>query len=85
MGAAHTPGISGRVYNIGTGRGTSVLDLVAALNRQLGTNIAPRHAPPRAGDVRHSCADISLARRELEYVPSVTFEDGLANTLSGST
>lgn len=80
--AAQKPGISGRVYNIGTGHGTSVLDLVAALNRQLGTNIAPQHAPPRAGDVRHSRADISLARRELDYQPAIAFEDGLAQTLA---
>jgi UDP-glucose 4-epimerase len=80
--AAEVPGISGRVYNIGTSRGTSLLDLVAALNRQLGTNITPHHAPPRAGDVRHSCADISLARRELGYEPAVSFEDGLAQTLA---
>jgi UDP-glucose 4-epimerase len=80
--AAQTPGISGRVYNIGTGRGTSLLDLVAALNRQLDTNIEPQHAPPRAGDVRHSRADISLARRELGYEPAVAFEDGLARTLA---
>jgi UDP-glucose 4-epimerase len=82
MRAAETPSISGRVYNIGTGRGTSVLDLVAALNRQLGTNIEPRHAPARAGDVRHSCADISRARRELGYEPKVTFEEGLSKTLA---
>lgn len=82
MHAAQTPGISGRVYNIGTGRGTSVLDLVAALNRQLGTNIAPQHAAPRAGDVRHSRADISRARQELDYQPEVSFEDGLARTLA---
>ena len=80
--AAETPGVSGRVYNIGTGRGTSVVELVAALNRQLGTNIAPQHAPPRAGDVRHSRADISLARRELGYEPAISFEDGLARTLA---
>jgi UDP-glucose 4-epimerase len=80
--AAEVPGISGRVYNIGTSRGTSLLDLVAALNRQLGTNITPHHAPPRAGDVRHSRADISLARRELGYEPAVSFEDGLAQTLA---
>ncbi len=80
--AAQTPGISGRVYNIGTGRGTSVLDLVAALNRQLGTNIAPQHAAPRAGDVRHSRADISLAQCELGYQPAVSFENGLAQTLA---
>lgn len=80
--AAEKPGISGHVYNIGTGRGTSVLDLVAALNRQLGTNIAPQHAPPRAGDVRHSRADISLAQGELGYQPAIAFEEGLAKTLA---
>lgn len=79
--AAETPGVSGRVYNIGTGRSTSVLDLIAALNRQLGTAITPQHATARAGDVRHSRADISAARRELGYEPAVAFEDGLAKTL----
>jgi UDP-glucose 4-epimerase len=81
--AAEAPGVSGRVYNIGTGRSTSVLDLIAALNRQLGTAITPRHAPGRAGDVRHSRADISAARRDLGYQPAVTFEHGLAQTLAG--
>lgn len=80
--AAEKPGVSGRVYNIGTGRSTSVLDLIAALNRQLGTSITPRHAPARAGDVRHSRADISAARRDLGYEPAVRFEDGLAQTLA---
>ncbi len=82
--AADTPGISGRVYNIGTGRGTNLLELIAALNRQLGTAIAPVHAPARAGDVRHSRADISRARRELGYDPKVAFEEGLAQTLAWS-
>ncbi len=79
--AADAPNASGQVYNIGTGRGTNLLDLVAALNRQLGTNIAPRHAPARLGDVRHSRADISRARRDLGFEPVVPFEDGLAQTL----
>jgi UDP-glucose 4-epimerase len=80
--AADTPGISGRVYNIGTGRGTNLLELIGALNRQLGTAVAPIHAPARAGDVRHSRADISRARRDLGYDPKVVFEDGLAQTLA---
>jgi UDP-glucose 4-epimerase len=79
--AAETPGVSGRFYNVGTGRSITVLDLVAALNHLLGTNIVPRHAPARAGDVRHSRADISRARQELGYEPTVSFEQGLDQTL----
>ncbi len=81
VAAAATPGVSGKVYNIGTGRSVSVLDLVAALNRLLGTQVQPLHAPPRAGDVRHSRADVGRARRELGYEPRVAFEQGLAETL----
>jgi len=79
--AADTPGISGRTYNVGTGRGTSVLDLVAALNRLLGTQAKPEHGAARAGDIRHSRADISAIRRDLGYEPAFTFEEGLRRTL----
>jgi UDP-glucose 4-epimerase len=79
--AAQVPGISGRVYNVGTGRSVNLLELAAALNRQLGTNITPKHAAARAGDVRHSRADIRRARQELGYEPAVAFEQGLADTL----
>jgi UDP-glucose 4-epimerase len=79
--AASVPGVSGKVYNIGTGRSVSLLDLMESLNRLLGTHIVPQHAPPRAGDVRHSRADISRARRDLGYEPVVAFEEGLAETL----
>ena len=79
--AAEVPGVSGRVFNIGTGRSINLLELIAALNRQLGTSATVNHGPPRAGDVRFSRADITRARRELGYEPSVAFEDGLAETL----
>jgi UDP-glucose 4-epimerase len=79
--AAEAPGVSGRVYNVGMGSSITVLDLVAALNRLLGKNLQPQHGPPRAGDVRFSCADISRARRELSYEPGVTFAEGLKRTL----
>jgi UDP-glucose 4-epimerase len=80
--AAKVPNISGNVYNVGTGRSVTLLDLIAALNRQLGTNFTPKHAPERAGDIRHSRADISRTRRDLGYEPSVLFEDGLRETLN---
>jgi UDP-glucose 4-epimerase len=79
--AGQTPGVSGRVYNIGTGSSITVLDLVAGLNKLLGTKLAPQMNPPRAGDVRYSRADISRARRELGYEPDITFEEGLKRTL----
>jgi UDP-glucose 4-epimerase len=79
--AGETPGVSGRVYNIGTGASITILDLVAVLNRLLGTRLVPEHAPPRPGDVRYSRADITRARHDLGYAPDVTFEEGLKRTL----
>src|SRR5262245_27258286 len=82
--AADAKSAVGRVYNIGTGRGTSVLDLVSTLNRLLGTDLRPQHGPARAGDIRHSCADITRARRDLGYAPTVSFEEGLKRTIAWS-
>jgi len=79
--AAKATNVSSNVYNVGTGRSVTLLDLVAALNRQLGTNTTPKHGPERAGDIRHSRADISRARRDLGYEPAVSFDDGLKETL----
>jgi UDP-glucose 4-epimerase len=79
--AASVPGVSGRVYNVGTGQSVTVLDLVDALNRLLGTSLAARHGPARAGDVKHSRADLSRTRRDLGYQPAVPFEEGLRRTL----
>jgi nucleoside-diphosphate-sugar epimerase len=44
--------------------------------------ITPHHCDPRPGDVRHSHADISAARRDLGYEPEVGFHEGLARTLA---
>lgn len=79
--ASEASGVSGRVYNVGTGRSVTVLELVAALNRLLGTDLPPEHGPPRSGDVRHSRADIRQTQNDLGYSPAVTFEAGLEQTL----
>ena len=78
--AMDAPSASGRAFNIACGRQRSLNDLVAILNRQMGTDIAPVHGPARAGDVVHSLADISLARERLGYEPRVDFERGLERT-----
>jgi UDP-glucose 4-epimerase len=71
----------GRVYNIGGGGSITVLDLVRHLQELLGSSVRPQFGPPRAGDVRHSQADISRARRDLGYDPQVSFAEGLRRTL----
>src|SRR5207244_1205178 len=79
--AAQSNKASGRVYNIGTGKSVTLLELVQHLNELLGTKLAPIHQPPRAGDVRVSRASIHRARTELGFEPAVSFHDGLAQTL----
>jgi nucleoside-diphosphate-sugar epimerase len=80
--AAERPQIGGEVFNVACGERATLLDLVAALNRILGTSIEPEFGPPRAGDVQHSQADISRARDRLGYVPLVRFEAGLERTVA---
>jgi UDP-glucose 4-epimerase len=80
--AATAGGASGKVYNIGNGGSTTVLQLVDDLNGLLGSSIRPTFAPPRAGDVRLSQADITRARADLGYDPQVSFREGLARTLA---
>ncbi len=79
--AADAPDASGHVYNVGTGRSVTLLELVAALNAVLGTDLAPTFAPTRAGDVKFSQADIRRTRADLGYHPAVSFEEGLRQTV----
>jgi UDP-glucose 4-epimerase len=79
--AATAQNVSGQVYNVGAGRRVTLLDLVASLNKLLGTNVTPVHKSERAGDIRHSRADITRARRDLGFEATVSFEDGLERTL----
>ena len=75
------PGVSGRVLNVAAGGKISLLELIAALNKLLKTNVSPRHEPARIGDVRESMADITLARKLLNYEPRVSFEEGLRRSI----
>lgn len=79
--AGDTPGVSGRVYNVGTGGCVTVIDLIASLNNLLGTNVEAKHGPERIGDVRHSRARIGRIQRDLGFGPTVSFEEGLRRTL----
>ena len=79
--AADAPGVAGRVLNVANGQSVDLLTLIDLLNGLLGTHLAPRHEPPRAGDVRQSLADITLARTLLGYEPKVDFAEGLRRSI----
>lgn len=79
--AARAPGIAGRLYNGGAGERHSLNQVWALLQAVEGVSIPAVHGPPRAGDVRHSQADLGAARRDLGYAPRFTLEEGLRRTL----
>jgi nucleoside-diphosphate-sugar epimerase len=72
---------SGNAYNIACGGEYSLLELLAHLGEIIGVNVEPQHTEPRAGDVRHSCADVAAAARDLSWKANVSFRDGLAATV----
>ena len=80
--ACAAPAASGRIINIARGGSLSVNALYAMLQRIIGVSVGPRHAGPRPGDVRHSQADIALARDLLGFAPAVSLEEGLRRTVA---
>jgi nucleoside-diphosphate-sugar epimerase len=79
--ALTVPRVSGDVINVATGQRVTLNRLVDVLNRQTGRRLRARYLPSRPGDVKHSLADITRARRTLGYRPLVDFETGLRRTL----
>lgn len=79
--AADAPGVSGRAFNIATGRSVNLLELLDALGELLGSRVKPVHAEPRPGDIRHSTADVTLARDCLGYEPKIDFHEGLRRSI----
>jgi len=75
--------VAGEVFNIGTGVRTSISDLAEMIIKASGKeDLRPIHAPPRPGDVRHSCADIGKAQRMLGFLPSMMLRDYVRELIS---
>jgi len=70
-------GVSGRVYNVACGKRTTLLELASLIERSAGRNVERSFAEARAGDIKDSVADVTLARTELGYAPVVDVEEGL--------
>ena len=72
----------GQRFNIGTGVETSVRQLHSAIAAAVGAPDEPEFHPPRLGDLRRSCLDISRAEKVLGWRPKVTIDDGVAQTVA---
>src|SRR5262249_49388563 len=79
--ATKAPGASGEVINVATSGRVSLNELFNTIKKLVNGNVEPKYGPPRAGDVRDSQADIGKAQRLLGYAPTVSCEEGLANTV----
>jgi UDP-glucose 4-epimerase len=73
----HDDGIS-TVFNCGTGKPTRVDELArTVIDLYDAKNLGPELKPERPGDIKDSYADISLAKKALDYSPGVSLENGL--------
>lgn len=68
---------AGQAYNIAYGGREYLIDIYYGLTKALGVNIEPNFGPDRAGDIKHSNADITKAKEMLGYDPEYSFEDGI--------
>jgi len=78
--ACEAKGASGLVFNGGTGARITLNEVLKLLEKISGQKIQAKYDPPRTGDILHSQADVSLARKVLGYEPGVQFEEGLRRT-----
>jgi nucleoside-diphosphate-sugar epimerase len=81
--AAEAPGsqVSGQVMNVATGMRTTLNEVVELLRPLTGYDGPVAYAPERAGDIKHSLADVSLAQERMGYAPVVDFGEGLRRTV----
>jgi len=75
--AARAKHTKGEVINIACGQAVTVNEIIALINELVGKNIKPNYTDPRPGDVKHSLADITLAKKLIDYKTKVPFKQGL--------
>jgi UDP-glucose 4-epimerase len=80
--AAPAERVSGRTFNIATGRRISLNETYRMLQEMTGFKGEPIYGPEREGDIKHSLADISLAEKQMGYRPVVDFKEGLQRTVA---
>ncbi|HJQ13344.1 MAG TPA: NAD-dependent epimerase/dehydratase family protein [Anaerolineales bacterium] len=81
VAAATAPNVDGLVINIGSGRETSIKELIKCVQDVTGSNAEVIYNSKTSGGVSRLCADLTLAREKLNYRPSIELEEGLRITL----
>jgi UDP-glucose 4-epimerase len=79
--ACKAPGVGGQVFNVACGDRITVNSMLQQINKITGKDISPIYAEARAGDIKHSQAEIRLAKERIGYQAKVSFEEGLRNTI----
>jgi UDP-glucose 4-epimerase len=80
--SAPASAVAGKMFNVATGQRYSLNQTYALLQKLTGYAGAVQYAEERAGDIKHSLADIGAARQHLGYEPAVDFEEGLKRTVA---
>ena len=73
--------VSGRMFNVATGTRITLNQTFNLLQQIIGFSGPAKYAAPRLGDVKHSLADITLAKKHMGYTPDISFEEGLRRTV----
>jgi len=79
--AAKAKGTCGEVINIACGQAITVNETIRLINELVGGSIKPIYTDPRPGDVKHSLADVTLAKKTIGYKPKVLFREGLQKAI----
>jgi UDP-glucose 4-epimerase len=74
--------LDARAFNIGTGKGTNVVDVARILQKASGSNVSIEFAPRRPGEQQESFLNVDKARDVLGWSPEVSLEQGLAKTFA---
>jgi UDP-glucose 4-epimerase len=83
--AATAPAAAGLGCNVATGHSVTLNAILAMLASVMDVEVAPIYRPARAGDVRHSAADVSRARERLGFTADIGLEEGLTRTIGALT
>lgn len=82
LSAARAKETKGQAINIACGEAVTVNQIIEMINKAVGKKIKPAYVDSRPGDVKHSLADISLAKKLIGYEPKITFKDGLEKAIA---